>query len=208
MSAGESVLKAHVDVSRETLDRLDTYAALIRKWNPTINLVAKATLDDLWDRHFLDSAAAYTAANPKSGRWVDMGSGGGFPGAVVAILAAELAPELQVTCIESDVRKASFLRTLATQLQIPMGVLSRRIEDTPPQNADFLSARALSPLKLLLGHCERHLSPEGRGVFLKGETWRQEVDEALETFRFSVDNRPSPTHPGSAILVVGDISRA
>ena len=95
MSAGESALKAHVDVSRETLDRLDIYAALIRKWNPTINLVAKSTLDDLWDRHFFDSAAAYTAANPKSGRWVDMGSGGGFPGAVVAILAAELAPELQ-----------------------------------------------------------------------------------------------------------------
>lgn len=208
MSAGQAAFAAQVDVSRETLDRLETYAALVEKWNPSINLVASSTLPNLWKRHFLDSAAAFQAIDDPAGRWLDMGTGGGFPGAVIAILAAEKAPELKVTCIEADVRKATFLRTLSYSVEVPMNILSRRIEETPPQNAETVSARALAPLTKLLSHAERHLAPGGKGVFLKGESWQKEVEEALETFRFSVENIPSPTNPGSAILVVGDISRA
>lgn len=208
MNAEAEALSGIVDVSRETFDRLQSYANLIRKWNGTINLVSNATLGDLWTRHFLDSAAAFAAADVTGGRWVDLGSGGGFPGAVVAILAAEKAPDLKVTCIEADLRKATFLRTVSIETGVPIGILSRRIEQAPPQAAQVLSARALAPLGQLLGHAERHLSPDGIGVFLKGESWRSEVEDALETHRFSVENRPSPTNPGSAILVVGDIQRA
>ncbi|MDF0601278.1 16S rRNA (guanine(527)-N(7))-methyltransferase RsmG [Psychromarinibacter sp. C21-152] len=197
-----------VSVSRETLDKLSAYAALLEKWNPTINLVAASTLPELWTRHFLESAAAFEAANQSDGAWVDLGTGGGFPGAVVAILAQEKAPDLKVTCIEADLRKASFLRSLSATVGTPFHILSRRIEDAPPQQAQIVSARALAPLHRLLDHALRHLVPDGRAIFLKGESWRAEVEEALETFRFSVENRPSPTHPGSAILVVGDISRA
>ncbi|WP_172297850.1 16S rRNA (guanine(527)-N(7))-methyltransferase RsmG [Pseudoruegeria sp. HB172150] len=208
MSAGAEAFAAQVNVSRETLERLETYDSLIRKWNKAINLVANSTLDDLWNRHFLDSAAAFSAVPTPSGRWVDLGSGGGFPGAVVAIMAAEVAPDLSVTCIEADIRKASFLRTLSVETGVPINVLSRRIEQAPPQNAQYLSARALAPLTQLLAHAEQHLDPTGTAIFLKGESWRQEVETALETYRFSVENIPSPTQHGAAILVIGGISRA
>lgn len=208
MSDEEQAFLSYLDVSRETLNRLGVYAELIRKWNKTINLVANSTIDDLWKRHFLDSAAVFQAAAPTEGTWVDLGSGGGFPGAVVAILAAEKRPDVTITCIEADVRKAAFLRTLSAETKVKFSVLSRRVEDTPPQKCRYLSARALSPLKVLLSHAERHLGAGGIAVFPKGENWRQEVEDALETYRFSVENKPSPTHPGSAILVVGDITRA
>ncbi len=197
-----------LDVSRETSERLDRYEQLLRKWNPTINLVAQSTLNDVWSRHFRDSAAAYQIAHQTDGRWTDLGSGAGFPGAVVAIMAADAGEKLQVTCIEADVRKAAFLRILATDLSIPLNVMSRRVEDTPPQASQIVSARALAPLTKLLGYAEGHLAKGGRAVLLKGENWRAEVEEALETWKFSVEDYPSPTNPGSAILVVGDISRA
>lgn len=195
-------------VSRETLGRLLGYSALIQKWNPAINLVAKSTLDDIWTRHIVDSASVLTVSGHQNGLWVDMGSGGGFPGVVIAIMAAELAPDLTVTCIESNIRRASFLRTVARETGVSIRVLSRRIEETPNQNADIVSARALAPLTKLLGYALRHLSETGQGIFLKGETWQKEIDEALENWAFSVEATPSTTHPGSAILKVRDISHA
>ena len=208
MRNGRAEFAAAFDVSRETLERLDTYESLIRKWNSTINLVSASTIDDIWTRHFHDSAAAFEVSPRRNGKWVDLGSGGGFPGAVAAIMAAEKTPELEFTCIETDLRKSAFLRTLSGATGVSIGVLSRRIEESPRQNAEVLSARALAPLPRLLSYAETHLGPDGRAIFLKGESWRKEVEEALETFRFSVENVPSPTNPGSAILVVGDISRA
>ncbi len=196
------------DVSRETLDRLERYEALIAKWNPAINLVARSTLDNIWTRHFADSAAAFAIAGLDRGKWVDLGSGGGFPGMVAAILAQEKAPEIQVICIESDIRKCEFLRTVARTLGLDVGVLSRRIEETPPQAAQVVSARALAPLPRLLDLAHRHLAPGGHAIFLKGANWRDEVETALETWRFAVENHPSPTSPDSAILRIGDIVRA
>ncbi len=208
MSAGRAAFEAAFSVSHETMARFDIYEKLIQKWNTTINLISAKTTDEIWTRHFHDSAAVLAARGNRTGRWVDLGSGGGFPGAVVAILAAEKAPEIAVTCIETDLRKATFLRTLGQAIGVPIQVLSRRIEECPRQDAAVLSARALAPLSKLLAYAETHLAPSGIALFQKGETWRGEVEEALETFRFSVENKPSPTNPGSAILVIGDISRA
>ena len=95
--SGRDAFQQHTDVSRETLARLDHYEALLHKWNPTINLVSKTTLEELWRRHILDSAQVFALAAPKGGLWVDLGSGGGFPGLVVAILASERATDLEVT---------------------------------------------------------------------------------------------------------------
>ncbi len=195
------------DVSRETVDRLQAYCDLVRKWNPTINLIARSTLDDIWSRHVVDSANALRVSEQQSGHWVDLGSGGGFPGVVVAIMAAEKAPNLTFTCIESDIRKAAFLRTVAREVGVSIGVLSRRIEESPDQNAEVVSARALAPLTRLLDYATKHRSATGQCIFLKGETWQKEVDEALESWTFSVETTPSMTHPGSAILKVKDISR-
>lgn len=210
MSATESErrFRAEFDVSRETIARLETYEALVQKWNPAINLVARSTLDDIWNRHFRDSARVFEIAQVSAGRWLDLGSGGGFPALVVAILAREKAPGLKVTCVESDIRKCEFLRAVARSVNVSVGVLSRRVQEVPAQNADVISARALAPLTRLLDLSAPHVPPAGTLLFHKGRNWQQEVDEALESWTFTVEKHDNPTHPDSVILKIGDIARA
>lgn len=197
------------DVSRETLARLETYAALVRKWNPRINLVSRRSLDDLWERHFLDSAQIFALTGPEPvGRWVDLGSGGGFPGAVVAILGAEAAPELRVTLVESDQRKAAFLRTVSRETGVAFEVLAERIETLVPLGADVLSARALAPLTDLLAFAERHLRPAGFALFPKGETHAEERLEAQNRWRFTCETAKSGTDPRAVIFKIGAVHRA
>lgn len=197
---------ALADVSRETLDRLETYAALLKKWNPAINLVAKSTLNDLWDRHIVDSAQIFGLI-PDFLHWADLGSGGGFPGMVVAILAAERQPQAKVTLVESDLRKATFLRTVARETGIDADVISQRIEQVPPLGADVVSARALAPLDRLLAFAERHLTPQGTAVFLKGQNFQSELDTALASWRFDVQKLPSQTESTAVILKIGGLAR-
>jgi len=207
MESAQVSFQRRFNVSRETIDRLTEYEQLVKKWNPVINLTAKSTITEIWTRHMADSAEIFEVANTNAGRWLDLGSGGGFPGLVVAIIAKEHAPDLAVTCIESDTRKCEFLRTVTRMTEISVGVLSTRIEDTPPHNADVLSARALAPLSGLLEMAERHLSQNGTAVFHKGRSWRNEVEDALESWRFKVEKYDNPTHPDSVILKIGDIAR-
>lgn len=207
MSDERAGFLTQVDVSRETLARLDGYAGLLTKWNPAINLVAPSTLGQLWTRHFLDSAQVLEIA-PEGRTWVDIGTGGGFPGLIVAILAAEKRPDLRVTCIESDLRKATFLRTVARETGVKADVISKRIEQVDPLGADILSARALASLAQLLSYAERHLSPNGRALFLKGANHAAEVQEALEKWTFQADTYPSKTSSEAVILSLGDIRRA
>lgn len=196
-----------LDVSRETAGRLAEYAALLRAWNPKINLVSKQTLADLESRHFADSAQLLALAPQDATTWADLGSGGGFPGLVIAILAAELRPSPRVTLVESDQRKAVFLRTVAQRTGVAVTVLANRIETIPPLGTDVLSARALAPLATLLDYASRHLAPSGTALFPKGANWRAEVDEALERWRFRCENLPSATSPDGAILRIGEIHR-
>lgn len=195
------------DVSRETLARLDAYAALLGKWNPAINLVSKSTLPELWSRHFADSAQLFDLADPSAATWADLGSGGGFPGLVVALLAAEKRPRLHVTCVESDRRKATFLATVARETGVEVAVHSDRIETLTPLEADVVSARALAPLDVLLGFAERHMAPDGQALFLKGTGHVAEVETALAHWAFRLDTIPSRTDPASAILKIGSIRR-
>jgi 16S rRNA (guanine527-N7)-methyltransferase len=201
MSDWES-FTAQVDVSRETLDMLKRYAGLLRQWNSKINLVSPRTLDSLWSRHFLDSAQLLACA-PSAGHWVDLGSGGGFPGAVVAILSGT---NQRTTLIESDQRKATFLRAVARKT-VPFTVISDRIEEAVPQNADVVSARALAPLPVLLDYVSRHLSPSGLAVLPKGRKADDELREALEHWRFDCETYPSKTDPDAVILTLGEIKR-
>ncbi len=168
-AAGRNRFLAETGVSRETMARLDAYAGLLEKWTPAINLVSKASLRDLWTRHFLDSAQILGLAKTRIGRWVDLGAGGGFPGMVCAIMAAECAPDLRFTFVESDSRKATFLRTVSRETSVPVEIIDERIENIAPLKADVLSARALAPLKVLLEHAERHLAANGQALFPKGE---------------------------------------
>lgn len=193
-------------VSRETFNALENFHDLVVKWSSRINLVSKSDLSALWERHILDSAQVVRLCR-EAKIWVDIGSGGGFPAIVLSVLSRELAPEREIIMIESDQRKATFLRSAIRELELSARVISRRAEDVEPLEADVVSARALAPLTTLLGFAQRHLKPQGTAVFLKGETWEKEVQKASESWSFRVNHHKSKTSPKAAILEIEDIER-
>lgn len=185
-----------MSVSRET-DRLAEFAALVRKWTPRINLIAPSTVDDLESRHIEDCVQLARIARPQAGAWVDLGSGGGFPGIVMAILAT--GGDAHFLLVESDGRKAAFLRTAIRELSLNATVENARIESLAPQNAHAITARALAPLDRLVPYLNRHLRPGGDAWLMKGENWREELQAAdLAAYRWQAYE--SETRPGAAIL--------
>ncbi|MEM8802522.1 MAG: 16S rRNA (guanine(527)-N(7))-methyltransferase RsmG [Pseudomonadota bacterium] len=204
MSRSEFLRKT--DVSRETLERLDIYAELLRKWTAKINLVAASTLEELWIRHFLDSVQLLALA-PHGRHWVDLGSGGGFPGAVVAVLAREIHPETAFTLVEADQRKAAFLRNVFRETEVKGKVIAARAEKIASLHANILSARALAPLSNLLEFSERHIATDGCALFLKGKKANEEIAQALEHWRFDCETHVSKTDEDAVILKIGAIER-
>lgn len=195
-----------LNVSRETLERLETYAALLTKWNPRINLVSKATLRDLWTRHIADSAQLFHLAPHPVKHWVDLGSGGGFPGLVVAIMAMETGSPVHVTLVESDTRKCAFLRTAIRETGAPATVINDRIEDLPPLLGDVISARALADLSTLLGYVNHHLAPRGMAILPKGENWENELSDAQSKWKFAHRIDKSETQDGPVILSITGVA--
>ncbi|QDL93603.1 16S rRNA (guanine(527)-N(7))-methyltransferase RsmG [Paroceanicella profunda] len=195
------------DVSRETLAALEAYAALIRKWSPKINLVAASTLTDIWSRHFSDSAQIFRHGPQGARSWLDLGSGGGLPGLVVAILAREAMPELVVTLVESDVRKCVFLREVIRQLGLSVPVKTMRIEALPAGQYDVISARALAALPALLAYAEPLLAPGGKCLFLKGEKVESELTLAAADWHIEVEQIESLTDPNARILSISEVHR-
>ncbi|MCA8869660.1 MAG: 16S rRNA (guanine(527)-N(7))-methyltransferase RsmG [Rhodobacteraceae bacterium] len=204
----KSDILKELNVSRETLDRLDLYESLIKKWNPRINLISRHTLNEIWTRHFLDSAQIWRLRPENPRKWLDLGSGGGFPGLVIAIIAAEATPEMKVTLVESDARKAGFLMKAGQEMGILPEIIIDRAERLSPQHADVVSARALAPLDLLLDYAAPHLAENGRCLFSKGENYESELTAARKCWTFSLQKSPSRTGHGGVILQIGDIRRA
>lgn len=184
-------------VSRETLARLETYLALLIKWNRRINLVGRGTLDDPWRRHMLDSAQLFALLPPDARRVADMGSGAGFPGMVLAIMGV---PDMHL--IEADQRKAAFLREVARVTETAVTIHGKRLDSVPNLMADAVTARALAPLPRLLRYARRLLKPGGLGLFLKGESLDTELTDAKSAWYIDYDKVPSATNPESSILVV------
>jgi len=194
-----------MDVSRETFDRLTIYVSLLQKWNPAINLVAKSTLDDAWSRHLIDSAQIYRSA-PSFRSWADIGSGGGFPGLVIGILAADVNPLAEITLIESDRRKSSFLRNVSRETGVKVKIVTERIELASSVESDVLSARALASLDKLLEFSVRHRRQAGVSIFPKGMRFQEEIDEAKKNWQFDCEVIPSKVDPSSVILKIGDVN--
>jgi len=196
-----------VDVSRETIDRLQAHLDLVVKWTKQINLIAPMSSQDAWHRHVLDSAQIYQYA-PDFIHWIDLGSGGGFPGVVCAIIAKERNPSARFTCLESDLRKATFLRTAARELDLNLVVMTDRIQVASPQSADIVSARALSPLPKLLALVDRHLSPTGTAILMKGQNHAEEIADASAKWTYTLESFPSMTDKRSRILALKGLNRA
>lgn len=189
-----------LDVSRETVCRLIHFAELVQRWNATVNLVSKDSVNAIWDRHVIDSAQLYSLAPPSAHLWGDLGSGGGFPALVVACIAAEKSPQRKHVLIEADKRKAAFLRQVILNLQLVAEVVCDRIEAASPLNADVVSARALAPLPRLLPLVKRHLHKDGTAILPKGKNHPGELADAQRSWDMDVELFSSLTDPAATIL--------
>jgi 16S rRNA (guanine527-N7)-methyltransferase len=196
-----------LDVSRETLDALKYFEDLVVRWNPTINLISNSSVSDLWSRHIVDSAQLFLFTLPDEGLWLDVGSGGGFPGIVVSILAKELAPSLRVVLVESDNRKCVFLRTVIRELGLSVKVVNDRIENVKFDDVLYLSARALRNLNSLLFIVENNVSRETVCVFPKGRSYKKELVESQINWKFDFNLIDSNTSEDSKVIVLKGLER-
>lgn len=194
------------NVSRETQSALRDYAAEVKKWNKAINLVSKASVEEIWERHIIDSLQIFPLAGDFQ-HWIDLGSGGGFPGIVCAIAAKEANPGAKFTLVESDVRKSAFLLKMSIKFDLNMKVLPQRIADCSAQAADIVSARALSSLEKLLSHSVPLLAANGTCIFPKGKTYETEINDARKEWSFDCDVIDSKTSADAAILRIRNVSR-
>lgn len=191
-------------VSRETRILLRNFLILLRRWNARINLVADASEAEHWDRHILDSLQLLPLLPHPPQPLVDLGSGGGFPGLVLAI-----ATGCETHLIESDRRKAAFLIEASRELRLSqVSVLPSRIESAFPPPARVLTARALGPLSRLLPHAHRLLAPGGIALFPKGRTVEEELTTAAPAWTMRVERFPSRTDASATILRLSEIRPA
>lgn len=202
-------MKEHIalrDVSRETIQRLREFEQLAKMWTKKINLVSSGDVPQIWERHIVDSIQIYDLA-PAEGDWIDIGSGGGFPGVVAAIIGKEKLPNRAFTLVDSDQRKCAFLRTVNRELDLNITVLAERVEKMFPVAAEVLSARALDDLTALLYYAERHLSPTGTALFPKGSQWKREHEQAQQFWSYNLELIVSETNPAATVLKIKELTR-
>jgi 16S rRNA (guanine527-N7)-methyltransferase len=192
-------------ISRETREKLETYEALLKRWQKTINLVAPSTLDAIWHRHFADSAQLWPCRPAGARTWLDLGSGAGFPGLVLAIMAAETGDSRHIL-VESDSRKAAFLREVARETRVAVDILCMRIENAETHAkvgvADCVTARALAPLSRLVEIAAPYFSSSTLGLFLKGREIAAEIEKAAQDWQFAFELIPSVTEEGGRVVLL------
>lgn len=216
---GPRDLAALVDVSRETLTDLERFRQMLAKWNRRVDLVGPRELARFWRRHALDSAQLLAHAPETATNFVDLGSGAGFPGIVLALQLRERRGA-QLQLVESDQKKAAFLRQALHELRAPAFLLNRRIESTgreslpsatgagiAPGRADIISARALAPLPKLFEYANLWLTKKGCGLFLKGQDVEAELTAASISWKCVASRIPSLADPGGVVLRVEALSR-
>jgi len=189
-------------VSRETLARLEAYAGLLVRWSARINLVGANTLDDLWRRHFLDSVQLLAHVPPGTQSLIDLGSGAGFPGLVLAIAGLP-----GVELVEADARKCAFLREAARLAVAPVTVRNARIEAVPPHIVDVVTARGCAPLDRLLQLAQPFIGPDTVCLFLKGEQAAQELTAARQAWTMDATCHDSRSDPRGVILCLRRVGR-
>ena len=199
---GPDAFAAETGVSRETLDRLRAYADLLTTWNAKINLVGRATVADLWWRHMLDSAQLVSLLPDRAVTLVDMGSGAGFPGLVLAAMG-----RVSAHLVEGDQRKSAFLREAARVMGLPVQVHACRTDAAPAITADVISARALAPLADLLALAERFSAPSTLHIYPKGQNVEGELTQAHKIWTMQLEKIPSRTDLAASILRISEVRR-
>ena len=200
---GPEEFAAATNVSRETLARLKAYAGLLTDWNSRHNLVSARSLEDLWRRHFWDSAQLAPLIPSDSKSLADLGSGAGFPGLVLAEL---LRGRVRATLFEATSKKCEFLKAAAQRMELPVFVENRRMEEAAPHRFDVITARACAPLPKLLAYAQYFSGPNSVCLFLKGQNVGAELTEAHKSWRMKVRQIPSLTDPSGMILELRELS--
>lgn len=190
------------DVSRETLGRLDRIISELDVWRQKSNLIGPKEWPQIWTRHVGDSWQLLDHL-PESARVVDLGSGAGFPGLIIA--AAR--PAGHVTMMESVGKKCVFLRAAIEAAGLNASVYQGRIEAAPPIKADYVTARAFAPMPQLLEYASPWLRKGATGVFPKGERWKEELTEARQRWNFAYEAIPSRSGGSGVILIVREVAR-
>lgn len=187
-------------VSRETFERLEAYVALLLQWQKRINLIAPSTIPEIWTRHIQDSVQIHRL-QPHAKLWVDLGSGGGLPGLVLASILVEM-PGGVIHLVESNGKKAAFLRHVVTELGLPAVIHARRIEDALPQlpQPDVVTARALASLSDLIGYSNLLLKSGAIGLFPKGRDVGEELTEAQKSWQFTYALHASTTDAAAKVV--------
>jgi 16S rRNA (guanine527-N7)-methyltransferase len=200
LSYGLENFRSDLAVSRETGERLERHLALLRAWSGRMNLVGPHELDDYWRRHALDSAQLIRLA-PDALRWLDLGSGAGFPGLVIACCLAGRAGA-DVALVEANQRKAAFLREAIRATGAPARVLAERAETASADSCQVVTARAFAPLSRIIEHAKPHLDRGAVGLFLKGEDLEAELAEASKRWALKAEILPSLSDPRGRIVRV------
>lgn len=193
--------RAITGASVAEVELLATYLELLRRWQARINLVGRGTLADPWRRHFLDSAQLASLLPAGDPKLIDLGSGAGFPGLVLAILTPA-----QVRLVESDQRKCAFLREAARVTGVAVRIDNARIESLTPDACDAVTARALAPVPELLAYARKLLAPRGSCLFLKGRNWRAELTEAEQSWNMRATPIQSRSDATGVILKIDELS--
>lgn len=200
---GPDDLAEHVDVSRETLERLEIIVRELDAWRGKMNLIGPSEYDQVWRRHVLDSLQLLPLI-AVTGHTIDLGSGAGFPGLVLAACLSD--QNARITLIESVGKKCAFLRAAVQAADLPAKVIQGRVEAINPVQADCVTARAFAPLPKLLAYAEPWLTKGAYGVIPKGRRWQEELTDAKESWRFAYEAIPSVTGDG-VILKISEVSR-
>lgn len=192
------------NVSRETFSRLKAYAGLLTEWNVRHNLVSARSLDEVWSRHFWDSAQLAPLVPAAAKSLIDLGSGAGFPGLVLAIMR----PDVKVVLTDSIAKKCRFLEEVIARTDLSAEVRNARMESLAPERFDVVTARACAPLELLLTYAQRFQGPATVNLFLKGQSVEVELTQARKSWRMEVLKHPSRTDPTGTILEVRELRHA
>ncbi len=197
----EGTFTSQLNVSRETLDLFLLYAEILAKWQAKINLISGNTIGNVWSRHFLDSAQLYDLVPTGAKTLLDIGSGAGFPGMVLAVMGVK-----NVTLVEADSRKCLFLREVLRQTGKHANVVNCRIEEFDGGYFDVITSRALAPMDKLLSYINPHFGPITKGIFLKGEQVDRELTKAKKQWKLEYKTVPSITNDRGSIIMVEKIS--
>ncbi len=193
------------NVSRETFEKLKTYECLLKEWQTKFNLVSNSTLENAWERHFLDSVQLFKLIPQTAKTLMDFGSGAGFPGMVIAIMANAKTPYLKVSLVESTTKKTLYLNEVKKQVGVEVEIINERIEKIKPHIVDVITSRAMTSLDALLQYALPFCGKKTVCIFPKGKKYAEELQEAQKKWCFNYQIVDSEQSDEGKILVITDL---